>query len=502
MGKKSGKIPKKPEEVRLSKRITTATTEKLKEEVKEKAKEEDKSVSQFVRLSIRDKVYAETHPEADLKDLVEDGHETFSYVRGHRSEKEVSKVSNSNKNANVVPAFYILTALGYLQPLTFKNKGDNSNGVVRIDFNKDNFDLTFSSGDVTESVVSNKYHGDLHLFLNFKVLHNLLSNISPSSDLRFELDGDEVKVHVDNKQIYKIKQSFSNVKYLNYSDIKNDKNAESFIISSSVLRDLLQSTEYAMDITDNSAFPYVNGMEMIVNAQMFYLVATDRYRLAYTSYFPLPDTVLNSHRVFVPSVGVYALIKLLKTYGNGEKVNVVVNNGRLAFRVKRKYYDVDLVVGNSDIEYPDFKRAFPTWTDRDIKLRLKVKADTLYKALKEIATHCDKNRELVVIEWHKGYDSIKLIVKNSAGNRAEQSVLVSVEKDNLPLTENVLRAGFNPYFLMEPLKLWSTNGYGMNIDHLVDIDFTILPSLVIVPTGEDLKAFTVIMPIRITKNDY
>ena len=35
MGKKSGKIPKKPEEVRLSKRITTATTEKLKEEVKE-----------------------------------------------------------------------------------------------------------------------------------------------------------------------------------------------------------------------------------------------------------------------------------------------------------------------------------------------------------------------------------------------------------------------------------------------------------------------------------
>ena len=504
-----GKIPKKPEEVRLSKRITTATTEKLKEEVKERAKEEDKSVSQFVRLSIRDKVYAETHPEADLKDLVEDGYETFSYVKGHRSEKEVSKVPKSNKNANVVSAASVLSALGYFQSLRISSKNLKDSNVVKLDFYKDKFVASYCSRAVTESVTFNGYHGNLHLFLNFDFLFNLLSN-KPSyeliSDLRFELDGDMVVVHFGDKEMYKIKQySIDDGNYLSRLDIKNDKNVDSFVFPFPILREMIQSVEYAMEVKYNQTLTYVNGMEVVVDEKGFHLFTTDTYRLAYVSYLPSSGTVLHSHKVFVPVDVVYALIKKLNEVGSNEKTEVLVSNNKLDFRIKEEYLDYDMIVGDFNVNYPNFTKVTSFEDDSDVQLHLRVRADILYQSLKEVATHCNKRRELVVIEWHKdneAIEAIKLIVKNSKGNYAKKEVSVTSIEDNISLKDDIFRMGFNPHFLMEPLKLWSVNSYAVNPYHKVDMYFMSSSALVMTPTDSDMKALTLIMPIRITKNDY
>jgi DNA polymerase III sliding clamp (beta) subunit (PCNA family) len=93
---------------------------------------------------------------------------------------------------------------------------------------------------------------------------------------------------------------------------------------------------------------------------------------------------------------------------------------------------------------------------------------------------------------------MKISAKAKEIGESELSISIKVMKDNL---DGDMKIAFNPEFIMEPLKLWSTFGYDKDPANKVTLEI-IEPNkpMVMLPKGST-KTYAVIMPIKLPENE-
>jgi len=545
-----GRIPKKPKEERLSKRITTATTKKMKEDVKEVAKKEGESVSKFVRdiliddvssNSVKDDVYLDTQGDLPVSDVIESGHEpNVDFEKpSHGEEKKVEfsnkekkvepsneekkgegvkmkKGVNENKKAkesktvafsdeNTVDVKVFEEALSYLRKAKLKatrgmdrwRKEDyKKRNVVKVDFKKDGLELFVSTEPLHAFVTFKQFYGSLTMFFNIDELYKTFS-VAIAKTARFEvLDNGQVKIVFDNGYNVSIKQSeeprvLDNFRLADFNKAGNDVfNLE---IRPKTLLEIFKGTEYMMGSPDEL---FLNGVEIDLEGGSLVFMSTDGFRMSYIKILeaPLPDVgdPYKSTRAFFPARGIRTMIASLKKVK--ENVKVKLSKDKVGFLVGNSDMKIEVVYNEPDHSYPDFHRVISN-VDGKKGTVIEVNTKMLYNGIKSLPP--TSLRGDAVVQMSFGIDDTELKL---SCNKDDYESTVSLPMELIDVRDGVdsVRIGFNYNFLMQTLKLWSSDKFYTE-DSTGDVRLRFTgerDAMKMVPVGMD-NVFVLIMPVRL-----
>ncbi len=297
-----GKIPKKPENEKLSETISAAVTEKMKADVKHEAEVEDESVSQLVRNSIKDIVYHDLHPEKTIKELVEEGHEEHSIIRKTEG-KKVEEIKADDK-ANAISVAKMKEILNIFKFINLEHVNHPIQKGVKIEFENQEMVLTISNGnDIIRTKIP--FINDLpstfpkSIVIDFEVLLKLFSNSTAKiAKIRVEDSSPNyIFIDFDNKQNVKI---FAQ-KGTEYPNIEISTSQTISSISTEDFIKLVESVEYLQPTVSQADWEF-QGIQFRIFNDHIALEASDGYRYGYIMYVLKSDIstyfILNKDSVY------------------------------------------------------------------------------------------------------------------------------------------------------------------------------------------------------------
>ncbi|AAM67583.1 DNA polymerase III subunit beta [Buchnera aphidicola] len=159
----------------------------------------------------------------------------------------------------------------------------------------------------------------------------------------------KIKMQLKNKKMY-ISSENSNyiLSTLSADTFPNHQNFDyisKFDISSNILKEMIEKTEFSMGKQDVRY--YLNGMLLEKKDKFLRSVATDGYRLA-ISYTQLKKDI-NFFSIIIPNKAVMELLKLLNT--QPQLLNILIGSNSIRIYTKNLIFTTQLIEG----EYPDYK---------------------------------------------------------------------------------------------------------------------------------------------------
>ncbi len=213
---------------------------------------------------------------------------------------------------------------------------------------------------------------------------------------------------------------------------------------------------------------YLNGMLLMLEADLFKAVATDGHRLAYAS-MKLQQKA-EAHEVIMPRKAVQELIKLLND--NEEEVVIELTPSQIKFKLG----DVELVTKVVDGKFPDYTRVIPT----NYKKSFEIERGVLQQALQRVAIL--SNEKFRGVRWTLTEGQLRIACTNTEQEEA-------FEELEIVYTGEALDIGFNVSYLLDVLS---------NItSEKVTCSFGDANSSVLITIAEDSDFRYVVMPMRI-----
>ena len=232
------------------------------------------------------------------------------------------------------------------------------------------------------------------------------------------------------------------------------------------LRKLLLLVQYAMAQQDIRY--YLNGMLLMLEADVFKAVATDGHRLAYASMKLQQKT--EPQEVIMPRKAVQELIKLLND--NDEEVAIELTSSQVKFKLG----EVELITKVVDGKFPDYTRVIPT----NYKKSFEIERGTLQQALQRVAIL--SNEKFRGVRWTLTEGQLRIACTNTEQEEA-------FEELEVPYKGEALDIGFNVSYLLDVLS---------NIaSEKVTCSFGDANSSVLITIAEDGDFRYVVMPMRI-----
>jgi DNA polymerase III subunit beta len=232
------------------------------------------------------------------------------------------------------------------------------------------------------------------------------------------------------------------------------------------LRKLLLLVQYAMAQQDIRY--YLNGMLLMLEADVFKAVATDGHRLAYASMKLQQKT--EPQEVIMPRKAVQELIKLLND--NDDEVAIELTSSQVKFRLG----EVELITKVVDGKFPDYTRVIPT----NYKKSFEIERGTLQQALQRVAIL--SNEKFRGVRWTLTEGQLRIACTNTEQEEA-------FEELEVPYKGEALDIGFNVSYLLDVLS---------NIaSEKVTCSFGDANSSVLITIAEDGDFRYVVMPMRI-----
>jgi DNA polymerase-3 subunit beta len=232
------------------------------------------------------------------------------------------------------------------------------------------------------------------------------------------------------------------------------------------LRKLLLLVQYAMAQQDIRY--YLNGMLLMLEADVFKAVATDGHRLAYASMKLQQKT--EPQEVIMPRKAVQELIKLLND--NDEEVTIEITPSQVKFKLG----DVELVTKVVDGKFPDYTRVIPT----NYKKSFEIERGMLQQALQRVAIL--SNEKFRGVRWTLTEGQLRIACTNTEQEEAFEEIEISYKGEALDI-------GFNVSYLLDVLSNVASEK--------VTCSFGDANSSVLITIAEDSDFRYVVMPMRI-----
>ncbi len=249
-----------------------------------------------------------------------------------------------------------------------------------------------------------------------------------------ELAHNDVELSVDNNNTATIQSGGSFFKIVGIAETEFPQlptltGAKSFSIAQKVLKDALKKTAYAMS-TDETRF-VLNTILLSLKEDKLVVVATDGRRLALVEQdLDLPKGVRGE--ILLPSKTTFELIRLLKDKGN---VKISFTENQISFDMDGTLLFSKLAEGT----YPNYRQVIPT----SVTERISLERETLHQALRRASLLVSEKNHAVKLNFTKN----SLSITSSAPDIGESRETLAINYKGRDIS-----VGFNPDFLMDPLR--------------------------------------------------
>ncbi len=293
-------------------------------------------------------------------------------------------------------------------------------------------------------------------------LMDICKSLPDSASLNMSLD--------DNKLTIKSGRSRFTLSTLPPSDfpsVEESSEALSFSISQLRLKDMLDSTSFAMAQQDVRY--YLNGLLFEVSPNYLRVVATDGHRLAMDTE-DMSTGADKDLQVIVPRKGILELARLLG--GGDDEVEIVIGSSHIRAKTTNFTFTSKLVDG----KFPDYDRVLPKGGDK------KIVADRNELRQSLSRTAILSNEKFRGIRLTLLDDEIKILANNPEQEEAEEIVPVEYKGDSLEI-------GFNVSYLVDVLTVLDTE--------TVQVIVSDPNSSALIQGAEGSSALYVVMPMRL-----
>ena len=203
---------------------------------------------------------------------------------------------------------------------------------------------------------------------------------------------------------------------------------------------MLKSVSYAQSSDENRYI--LNGVYFNFSEDKLTLVATDGRRLALTA-LETDVAADNSGSLILPAKTVAELERLL---GKGEKLKIAFNDRQVAFEIaieeegdtglsEQLYLVSKIVEGN----YPNYRQVIPKETEHRVKIERELMLECVHRAA---LVTSDKNNS---VKLKVSKNLLEITGSSSEYGESHESMAIAYDGPEV-------QVGFNPQFLMEPLK--------------------------------------------------
>jgi DNA polymerase-3 subunit beta len=213
----------------------------------------------------------------------------------------------------------------------------------------------------------------------------------------------------------------------NYPNIdwKTEQNIFDFSMRQRDLRDIIESTQFAMAQQDSRH--YLNGMLMEIKDGMMWAVTSDGHRLALNG---IKSAEKMFARIILPRKAVVELLRLLST--TDDEINLSISNNHIRIIWPNFIFTSKLIDG----KFPDYNRTIP----RDSSKTVIIDSSMFRDALNRIAVISNEIYHGVQLSIKSG--TLHLYARNQEHEEAEESIVIDYSQE--PITTN-----FNIRYLLD-----------------------------------------------------
>lgn len=285
-----------------------------------------------------------------------------------------------------------------------------------------------------------------------------------------ELPASEITIESDAKNVSTIRCGSSYFKMFGlakeeFPAFPSFKDAKTYTIKQSELRDGLRKTSYAISVDETR---YVlNGILFSFKENKLTLVATDGRRLAlFDSDLEFPRS--HERDFIVPTKAVTELQRLL---GDDAEIQVSVAENLVSFEISGSQLVSKLVEGN----YPNYRQVIPG----EAKERVTLEREAFLTSVKRVALLSSDKTSSVRLNFTK--NNLDITANTPEVGEARESLAVAYRGRDLSIA-------FNPEFVLDPLRNLS------NDEVFIELIDEMSPGVIKINT----PFLYVIMPMRVS----
>ena len=242
-------------------------------------------------------------------------------------------------------------------------------------------------------------------------------------------------------------------------------NSKTLILSQSILKNLLNSVQYAMAQQDVRY--YLNGILLIIENNNLKVVATDGHRLAFNS------TIINSNfekqEIIIPRKAVMELSKLLQE--SEDDVEVEFSSQQ----IKAVFSGITLISKVIEGKFPDYERVIPKYENH-----LNINRLVIQQALQRAAIL--SNEKFRGVRFILTEKTLSIISSNSEQEEAQEEIETDYHGKAIDI-------GFNVTYLIDGLN-------NINSEN-VKFSFGDPNSSILITSPQNTEFCYVVMPMRI-----
>ena len=293
-------------------------------------------------------------------------------------------------------------------------------------------------------------------------LMDICKSLTDSASLKFELDDNKLVIRSGRSRF-----SLSTLPPSDFPSVDESSEALAFSISQARLKEMLDSTSFAMAQQDVRY--YLNGLLFEVSPNFLRVVATDGHRLAMDTE-NMNTPIDKALQVIVPRKGILELARLLAD--GDESVDITVGANHIRAKTSNFTFTSKLVDG----KFPDYDRVLPKGGDK------KIIADRNELRQSLSRTAILSNEKFRGIRLTLLNDEIKILANNPEQEEAEEIVPVEYTGDSLEI-------GFNVSYLVDVLTVLDSD--------TVQLIVSDPNSSALIQAEENSSALYVVMPMRL-----
>ena len=315
------------------------------------------------------------------------------------------------------------------------------NGIV-MEINSKGLDLLASDSELTIKVSVDKkeiknIEQEGKLIIQSRYILDIVRKM-PSDLICFESIDNNVKIYSDTNEFILNCYNLSD-----YPNISIDKSLNIINLDSTILRQIINQTSYAMSTQE--VRPLLTGLNIKITGDLLECIATDSYRLA-KKVIKLENPIDESINIVIPGKSVNELVSILKDEDN---VEIHLFSNKILFIYKNIMFQSTLLNGT----YPDTTNYIPKEFAYMINLNLKEYYDAIDRA-SIITLSKDKNIVKMSI------DDKKMTILGSSAENGKTKEEISIESNN----KNRLDISFSSKYMMEALKVLNTTNIIIQIN--------------------------------------
>ncbi len=353
-----------------------------------------------------------------------------------------------------------------IKAVSTKNVIPILNGI-KLELNDKGLELTASDSELTiKSFIDRKDITNVEkegiVVIQSKYILEIIRKM-PSDLINFELvDNVRIKIYTENNQY-----NLNCLDYKEYPVVKLEENKDPIIISSDLLKQIINQTAFA--ISTQELRPLLTGLNLKITGDILECIATDSYRLSKKT-IKLNNPVETDVNIVIPGKNIIELEKILT---ETEDVDIHIFNNKILFKYKNLIFQSNLLNGT----YPNTSNLIPTEFEIEASVNLNSYHDAVDRA-SLLTQGKDKNIVIMKIENND------MIINSYASEIGKVEEKLNVQTNN----ESSLNISFSSKYMLDALKVFKAE----------DVKLLLINDVkpIILKSAEDDTLIELILPIK------